>query len=90
MSKGCFYHRTPGEEELAATTSSATSAAPQPGQYDEQFTLLDGAYRPLSNARYRIVTDSGRAFTGTTDAAGQTQRVVSQGSSGLRLQLEKQ
>ncbi|MGU3778364.1 hypothetical protein [Burkholderia metallica] len=26
-------------------------------EHDEQFTLLDGARRPLANVRYRIVTD---------------------------------
>lgn len=90
MSEGCFYHRTPGEEEHAVNTDSATSTASQSGQYDEQFTLRDDVRRPLANMRYRIVTDSGRVLTGTTNAAGQTQRVSTQGASTLELQLEKQ
>lgn len=56
--------------------------------YDQQFTLLDYARRPLSNVRYRIVTDSGQIFLGITNASGQTQRVATSGSSKLKLQTE--
>jgi uncharacterized Zn-binding protein involved in type VI secretion len=87
MSKGCFYHRTPGEEGRATKASSATSAPPIPRQYDEQFALFDGAHRPLPNVRYRIVTDNGEVITGTTDPLGKTQRVLTYRTSTLKLQV---
>jgi uncharacterized Zn-binding protein involved in type VI secretion len=85
---GCFIHKHSGASNAAATDSSREAA--HAAQYDEQFTLLDEARHPLANARYRIVTDSGQIFTGTTNAAGQTRRILTQGASTLRLQLEKQ
>ncbi|MGF6597626.1 putative Zn-binding protein involved in type VI secretion [Paraburkholderia sp. GAS448] len=86
---GCFIHKDPGGSNTATTAESLREPAPA-AQHDEQFTLLDDARRPLSNVRYRIVTDSGQVFIGTTNGAGQTQRVLTQGSSALKLQLEKQ
>ena len=83
----CFVHKEPDASKTAGTTDSSREAA-QPAQHDEQFTLLDDTRRPLSNLRYRIVTDSGQIFTGTTNAAGQTQRVLTQDSTRLKLQLE--
>jgi hypothetical protein len=86
---GCFIHKEPGASKTVTTTDSSREPA-HAALYDEQFTLLDDASRPLSNVCYRIVTDSGQVFTGMTNAAGQTQRVLTQGSSTLKLQLEKQ
>jgi type VI secretion system secreted protein VgrG len=58
-------------------------------QYDEQFTLLDEARRPLANVGYRIIVDGQSAITGTTDSSGKTERIPTQIASGLKLQLEK-
>lgn len=66
------------------------SQAPSLDTYDEQFTLKDAAGYALANVGYRIVLGGGRVFNGTTNAAGQTQRVLAQESSSLKLQLEKQ
>ncbi|HEX7908875.1 MAG TPA: PAAR domain-containing protein [Paraburkholderia sp.] len=81
-----FIHKT--ADTARAAVAGSTREAAQTATYDEQFTLLDEARRALSNVRYRIVTDSGQVFTGTTNAAGQTQRVLAGGSSTLNLQLE--
>lgn len=53
--------------------------------HDEQFTLLDDSRRPLANIRYRIVTDTGQIFTGTTDTAGQTHRIATDASATLKI-----
>ncbi|WP_126227238.1 PAAR domain-containing protein [Burkholderia ambifaria] len=53
--------------------------------HDEQFTLLDDTRRPLVNIRYRIVTDTGQIFTGTTDAGGQTRRIVTDAAAFLEI-----
>ncbi|QBR02109.1 PAAR domain-containing protein [Paraburkholderia pallida] len=91
-SQDTAWHEFASHEMDGAAHGSAK--APQtgaiPSVYDEQFTLKDDTGSPLSNVRYRIVTDSGEVFHGTTNAAGQTQRVSTQGSSALKLQLEKQ
>ncbi|MCA8002211.1 PAAR domain-containing protein [Burkholderia metallica] len=53
--------------------------------HDQQFTLLDDTRLPLSNIRYRIVTDTGQIFSGTTDTAGQTRRIVTDASASLKI-----
>ena len=65
----------------AADRSFARSAA----VHDEQFTLLDDTRRPLANIRYRIVTDIGQIFAGTTDTAGRTRRIVTDASATLKI-----
>jgi hypothetical protein len=75
----------------SASANVASDAQSTPSVvHDEQYTLLDDARRPLANVHYRIVTDTGQVFTGVTNAVGQTQRVSTQGSSRLQLQVEKQ
>ncbi|UEP22081.1 PAAR domain-containing protein [Burkholderia ambifaria] len=71
--KGC----KPGATDQAFARSEAL--------HDEQFTLLDDARRPLANIRYRIVTDTGQIFTGTTDAAGQTHRITTDAAASLKI-----
>ncbi|WP_211193353.1 PAAR domain-containing protein [Paraburkholderia sp. UYCP14C] len=80
----CFINKSTG----VAADSSPRQAA-QDGLYNEQFTLLDEARRPLADVRYRIVVDGERAITGITNGSGQTERVATRGPSILRLQLEK-
>ncbi|WNC92484.1 PAAR domain-containing protein [Paraburkholderia sp. FT54] len=79
---GMFLHIDTG------TASAAPHKAAPVEQYDEQFTLLDDARRPLAHVRYRIVVDGKRMITGTTSANGQTERVATHGASSLQLQLE--
>ncbi|WP_412526977.1 hypothetical protein [Burkholderia lata] len=70
-----------GRQPDAAKRSFARSNA----VHDEQFTLLDGSRRPLANIRYRIVTDTGQIFTGTTDTAGQTHRITTDVLATLKI-----
>ena len=83
----CFLHKTTDAERLAV--GAPPREAVQAVTYDEQFTVLDEARRPIANVRYRIVVDDGRVITGTTNANGKTERVVTQRKSSLKLQLEK-
>ena len=86
-----WHDFAPHEMEGAAYgTANEPLTSSIPVAYDDQFTLRDDTGSPLPNVRYRIVTDSGEVFHGTTNAAGKTQRVSTQGSSRLKLQLEKQ
>lgn len=56
--------------------------------YDEQFRLVDKDTRqPLLGIRYRMTTSSGRVVTGTTDAAGYTERIVTEGPHELRIEI---
>lgn len=87
MSESCFYDRSPGEEEREANTGSPASAAPQSGQYDEQYVLKDCEGQPLANVRYRVVTGRGRLISGTTDARGQTARIVTDVRESLKLYI---
>ncbi|MCA8093192.1 hypothetical protein LGM65_20260 [Burkholderia anthina] len=69
--------RKPGAAHLPFASSAAV--------HDEQFTLLDDSRRPLANIRYRIVTDTGQTFTGTTDTAGQTRRIATDAAASLKI-----
>ena len=52
-------------------------------RFDEQFVLQDREGRALANVRYQIDTGEGKIISGTTDAAGKTQRVRSRAASRL-------
>lgn len=82
----CFVHKT---RSAHGTMASLSRVTPPLAQYDEQFTLLDEARRPLANVRYGIVANGGRVIAGLTDANGKTERVVTRSASNLKLQLEK-
>lgn len=74
----------------AGETATLTGRQPDAAKrsfvvHDEQFTLLDDSRRPLANIRYRIVTDAGQIFTGTTDTAGQTHRIATDASVTLKI-----
>ncbi|MEB2500047.1 PAAR domain-containing protein [Burkholderia cenocepacia] len=74
----------------AGETATLTGRQPDAAKrsfvvHDEQFTLLDDSRRPLANIRYRIVTDAGQIFTGTTDTAGQTHRIATDASATLKI-----
>jgi len=56
--------------------------------HDEQFTLVNkDTGKPLSNAKYKIVKESGEAIEGVTDAEGKTARVVTNGAEQLIVHL---
>ncbi|NTY41247.1 hypothetical protein [Burkholderia diffusa] len=59
--------------------------APAPGIYDEQLVLPDDSDRPLANVRYRVVTDTGQTFSGTTDSAGRMRRFATDTAASLKI-----
>ncbi|WP_423758582.1 hypothetical protein [Burkholderia sp. NLJ2] len=64
-------------------SSSATSV-----EHDEQYVLRNAETgRPLARMRYRIYIESGRVFSGVTDATGHTQRVTTSGAENLRIDI---
>ena len=83
----CFVHKNKNAER--STVAKSPFGVAQTAPYDEQFTLLDHARRPLMDMRYRIIVDGERVITGTTNARGQTERVVTRSASSLKIQLEK-
>jgi uncharacterized Zn-binding protein involved in type VI secretion len=76
-----FDYETGGSREPAHPITSTDI-------YDQQFRLRDVDGQPLANVQYRITTESGEIFTGTTDAAGKTQRIVTPQSSNLQLHAD--
>ncbi|WP_321789770.1 PAAR domain-containing protein [Burkholderia pyrrocinia] len=80
------FHSDEGDAHGAAQAISHPTVKHAPCvDHDEQFTLLDNARRPLANVRYRIVTDTGQIFTGITDTAGQTSRIVTDAAASLKI-----
>lgn len=64
--------------------------ATAPRMYDEQYILRDAnTLRPLANIHYRIRTAAGRTFVGVTDAYGHTQRVITDGTETLKLEVKE-
>ncbi len=57
--------------------------------HDEQYTLKDRDNKPLANVRYRVVLDSERVKTGTTDAQGKTERIETIFASNLRFYINR-
>ncbi|WP_321964139.1 hypothetical protein [Paraburkholderia sp. J7] len=80
-SSNAFYSESKGE--------AASVPSPTPPVYDQQYWLIGGDDQSLANVRYRIVTNVGQMFAGTTNSMSQRERVITQGSSGLRFQVEK-
>lgn len=55
--------------------------------YDMVFKVLDDkSGQPLAAVPYRITLDNGRTFTGTTDAAGLTEKVAATYAAQARLE----
>jgi uncharacterized protein (DUF2345 family) len=80
----CFYHKE-SEAKHGAAVAASSRAFDAIAFYDEKFTLLDEAYRPLVNIRYRIITDRVRVITGTTDSIGATDRIEKDGTERLKI-----
>jgi len=55
--------------------------------YDEQYTLHNNAGHPLAGVSYRVRTGSQIVASGVTDSAGRTQRVITNGSRTIRLEI---
>lgn len=87
LSEGCFYHRTPGEEESATNASSPTNVAPARGTYDEQFTLRDATGHALFHTYYTVRLPSGSLAHGVTDGMGRTERYATESAQYLRIYL---
>jgi type VI secretion system secreted protein VgrG len=68
-----FAHVGPGDGSPSAVT------LPKSEQAHDQQTVLRwvGTDEPMKNQRYRITTEDGRTFEGSTDAAGLTERFTS-------------
>jgi type VI secretion system secreted protein VgrG len=68
-----FAHVGPGDGSPAGVTLPASEQA-----HDQQTVLRwAGTDEPMTNQRYRITTEDGRSFEGSTDAAGFTERFTS-------------
>ncbi|MBN3777459.1 PAAR domain-containing protein [Burkholderia sp. Ac-20345] len=71
-------------------TAIAVAPATAPVRCDEQYCLRNAATgQPMANARYRVRTESGRIFSGVTDATGHTQRIVTIGAEDLQLHIHR-
>jgi len=81
-----FYYSTGGGGQTTSQTAKQSVVESTPlAVYDEQYTLRDHTGRGLANVQYRIVTDTGQEFTGTTNAAGQTQRIATGAAASLKI-----
>jgi hypothetical protein len=47
-----------------------------PEEYEKSFTILDAEGKPVANAQYRLVSDSGITLEGKTDEQGHTGRIL--------------
>lgn len=72
---------------VVAVTGAVLAGATTASQYDEQFQLLTKSGSPIPNAKYKIVSASGKVPTGTTDAQGKTPRVTTNAAEALQLHL---
>jgi hypothetical protein len=70
---------------VAQTSESQQSVARHCVTYDERYTFHGDAGEPLANARYRIITASGRVVSGITNRLGETERIATGSTEGLRL-----
>ncbi|WP_157651713.1 PAAR domain-containing protein [Burkholderia ubonensis] len=81
-----FFYSDEGGARAETQHHTNTESA-RPAVHDEQYTLHDHAHRPLANVHYRIVTDTGQVFTGTTNATGQTRRIVTDAAASLKIYI---
>ncbi|WP_233872434.1 PAAR domain-containing protein [Paraburkholderia adhaesiva] len=82
LSKGCFYHRIPGEEERAANAVSPANVATEPASsvaiYDEQVRAV-ATRASLEGYPYYIETASGDVYSGRVDSRGLLPRITTDG-----------
>jgi type VI secretion system secreted protein VgrG len=56
--------------------------------FDEQFHLvMPGTDHPIANTRYKITSSTGEVFEGTTDAQGYTERIFTDASVALEIEI---
>jgi type VI secretion system secreted protein VgrG len=76
----CADFDTPGPENKPLNLSTKP--------HDEQFTLVNKVTgKPLVNAKYKIVKETGETIEGVTDAEGKTTRVITDGAEQLMVHL---
>jgi len=78
---GCILEKTSlwGKEPGVSMTKPMPDLPTGAGTYHEQFRLVDeDGSTPLANCYYLIESESGRTWSGHTNAEGQTQRVYTE------------
>ena len=87
---GCFVHKTSDAKPRNRDGAKILArSATVPEIYDKQYTLKGEDGGALAGVCYRIVTDRGRVVAGTTNRLGKTERIATDGTELLQLQLEK-
>ncbi|MCP3722761.1 PAAR domain-containing protein [Paraburkholderia sp. CNPSo 3272] len=82
------YGRSESMDDIGDSARLLKAQTPSRDIYDERFTLTDREGNPLRNVRYRVRTGSNVLASGVTDSGGRTQRIVTNGSQALRLEVE--
>jgi hypothetical protein len=72
---------------LVGNDVSASARQTETARYDEQFTLTDHAGQRLAGVRYRVRVGSNVIASGVTDAGGRTQRVNTEDTRRLTLEI---
>ena len=80
---------TSDEGAALTNTTHALASHSGPSHYDEQYTLTRHDGRVLAGVRYRVRDGSNIVASGVTDANGKTQRVTTDSSQRLRLDVAR-
>ena len=75
------------EYEARKAAEARRVAMRETATYDEQYTLADSHGRPLAGVRYRVRVNAETVLSGVTDARGKTQRVTTDGTKRLYLDV---
>lgn len=75
------------QEEYEAASTSLEPSRVATGRYDEQFTLRDGNGHSTPGTYYTIELSNGDLIHGTTDSAGRTTRLTTEGAQIIRIYL---
>ncbi|HEV3429412.1 MAG TPA: PAAR domain-containing protein [Paraburkholderia sp.] len=88
-SQDSAWHSFTHEEwaAMGAGASGTSMTSEYRGAYDEQYTLTDNEGYPISGRRYRVRIDSNIVANGVTDANGKTQRIATDTSKRIRLEV---
>lgn len=85
---GASAATTAAVASTAAATAAAAATTANASVFDEQFQLVDKRGQPLAGAAYKIVSASGQAAEGVTDANGKTQRFKTSAAEELQIFLK--
>jgi hypothetical protein len=77
------YAQSPAASWSSNTSSSGSTAS----AFDELIVLQDEEGNPVAGLRYKLTTDDGRVYEGTTDSRGATQRVYADSPIGIVVDL---